>query len=292
MRKFVFTLVFVIIGIIYLSCSTKTANKTGSLSNFTQDIIKTYINDTLHIGINPVNDVLVLYTYEDTNYYYIRIFALDKKFRSHISDPIMGKAKHMGFTIYLTGIPIDLFYKTDSVPVKMPKEANSSVLIDPSYYVIYINKRMELDYLRTYRATTSSDISHLEAIAYKHFKTLRSTESSDQYVFSINEVQYYPEFPGGDNALDSFISFNFKINDKTMHQLSKEFRRTVVCISLLIDSNGNASYIRISQSSGNSEVDQEAIRVAKLITKFRFIPAQHRGCKVSVYYPLDFYDWY
>lgn len=292
MRKSILAHVFVITVFMYLSCSMKTTNKTGSLSDFTQDILKTYINDTLHRKINPENDVLVLYTYEDTNYYYIRIYSLDKNFRSHISGPIMGKIKYLGFTTYLTGIPTDLFYKTDTVPEKMPKLSKRWVLIDPSYYVIYINKQMELDYLRTKRINLDGDIGQIESIVHKHFKTFSTYESADQEVFLINEVQHLPEFPGGDNALDSFISLNFKINDWAVNQPSQESRKSLVCIKLFIDKDGNAFYKEISQSSSVSEIDQEAIRVATLITKFKFTPAQHRGRNVSVYYPLTIYDWY
>ncbi|MPN26169.1 hypothetical protein SDC9_173593 [bioreactor metagenome] len=61
-----------------------------------------------------------------------------------------------------------------------------------------------------------------------------------------------------------------------------------VVVSILIDKNGKATLNNISKSSNDTEIDNEALRVAKIICQYEFVPASHRGEKVNALFPVVF----
>jgi hypothetical protein len=278
-----------------MSCNLQTKEAQTALSDFIQDLLQAYINDSAHSGINFESKVLVLYTEDIINHFYIEIFSIDKNHLHMVKEPVLGKTCYSGITIYLTGFLIDNFFQIYDLktPSKIrSKPPNPYVIIDPSYYKIYLNKRMELDYLKTLRINNYNGIEEIESIVQKHFNTTSSYESADNHVFYSHQVQHPPMFPGGDTALMKYISRNFSLSGETTPQPSAYIRRVLVSVNLFIDREGNACFFNVPQTSGDYHIDQEAIRVAKLISEAQFEPAQHRGQSVKVIDQISFYDWY
>lgn len=92
-------------------------------------------------------------------------------------------------------------------------------------------------------------------------------------------VEHMPEFPGGTNELMKFLGKNIKYPVKA-HKEGIQGR--VIC-QFVVDSKGNVHSPKIVKSV-SPELDQEAIRVIKLMPKWK--PGMQRGQKVSVKYTI------
>ena len=88
-------------------------------------------------------------------------------------------------------------------------------------------------------------------------------------------VENMPEFPGGDEALLSFIAQNIRY-PKTAQRLGIEGR---VTLSYVIDKDGSITNIEIIKGIG-AGCDEEAIRVLKLLPNYS--PGKQRGVPVKV----------
>lgn len=88
-------------------------------------------------------------------------------------------------------------------------------------------------------------------------------------------VEDMPEFPGGDEALLSFIAQNIKY-PKTAQRLGVEGRVTLFYV---IDKDGSITNIEIIKGIG-AGCDEEAIRVLKLLPNYT--PGKQRGVPVKV----------
>ncbi|WP_421763721.1 energy transducer TonB [Ekhidna sp.] len=96
-------------------------------------------------------------------------------------------------------------------------------------------------------------------------------------------VEDMPEFPGGENALLSFIAKNIKY-PKRAARMGIEGRVTA---TFIIDRDGAITDIKIIRGIG-AGCDEEAIRVLKLLPKFS--PGKQRGVpvKVQMQLPVNF----
>ena len=93
----------------------------------------------------------------------------------------------------------------------------------------------------------------------------------------------FPEFPGGDDSLYTFIQNNLKYpKDAYLHKIEG-----LVVVEFVIDTAGNVSDIKILKGI-NNELDKEATRVVGLMNKWR--PAEQNGekVKVSLSLPISF----
>ena len=88
-----------------------------------------------------------------------------------------------------------------------------------------------------------------------------------------------PEFPGGDEALFKFIAHNVMYPD---YERENDIQGRVV-LSFIIDTNGAISNIEVKKSASKG-LDAEAIRVVKLLPKFK--PGKQQGKPVRVTYVL------
>lgn len=96
-------------------------------------------------------------------------------------------------------------------------------------------------------------------------------------------VEEMPEFPGGEQALLSFIAKNIKY-PKPAKRMGIEGRVTV---SFVIDQDGSITNIEVLRGIG-AGCDEEAIRVLKLLPNFS--PGKQRGVpvKVQMQLPVNF----
>lgn len=59
-------------------------------------------------------------------------------------------------------------------------------------------------------------------------------------------------------------------------------------VDIVIDKNGKATLKGIAKSSNDTEIDNEALRVAKIVCQYSFVPASHRGEKANAIFPVMF----
>ena len=101
--------------------------------------------------------------------------------------------------------------------------------------------------------------------------------STDQQVF--NFVEQSPEFPGGEQALIQFLQQNITYPD--MERDSDIQGKVLVRFVVLEDGSVSNVVVVKSVSPG---LDNEAVRVVKLLPKFK--PGYQQGKPVKVYYNL------
>ena len=106
-------------------------------------------------------------------------------------------------------------------------------------------------------------------------KATAAIDSKDEDVIFI-EVESKPEFPGGQQALLKFIN-----NNKKYPSILQEngIQGSVIC-QFVVEKDGSISNIQVNRSSGEPSFDREAIRVMKLMPKWK--PGKQRGKPVRV----------
>lgn len=89
-------------------------------------------------------------------------------------------------------------------------------------------------------------------------------------------LEEWPEFPGGDKAFDEFIDDNINYPEPE----KEDGIEGIVKVQFVVNKNGSIEQIRISQSSGNRSFDAEALRVVRLMPKYK--PGKQNGHAVRV----------
>jgi TonB family protein len=97
-------------------------------------------------------------------------------------------------------------------------------------------------------------------------------------IFSI--VEDMPQFPGGDAGMQRFLAQN-----TNYPEIAKANNISgVVWVNYVVNQSGIVQGVRIARSSGNTELDQEALRVVSALPNFT--PGRHRGQPVSVIFTV------
>ena len=106
-------------------------------------------------------------------------------------------------------------------------------------------------------------------------------DESDTTVFV--KVEQMPEFPNGNQALFTYLSENIKCPVVTY-----ELRGGRAICEFIVNKDGSITNIHISQSSADSLLDKEALRIIKQMPNW--IPGKHKGHVVRVRYivPISF----
>ena len=92
-------------------------------------------------------------------------------------------------------------------------------------------------------------------------------------------VDVMPEYPGGTQALYTFLAKNIKY-PKTAKKNNVE---GIVYVKFVVDENGNVKNPVIIRGIG-AGCDEEVIRVVKKMPKWK--PGEINGIKIAVYYTL------
>lgn len=107
-------------------------------------------------------------------------------------------------------------------------------------------------------------------------------QNDEDVVFII--VEQVPEFPGGKEALIKFLSENVKYP-----QVAKEnkIEGRVVC-QFVVDKDGTITDVTVVKSGGDASLDKEAVRVLRMMPKWK--PGMQKGKPVRVKYtvPVNF----
>lgn len=107
---------------------------------------------------------------------------------------------------------------------------------------------------------------------------LENREIPEDEIFMICEKM--PEFPGGELELRKFIAKNviYPEDAKAKKQQGK------VYVKFVIDTEGNVRDVELARGTGIESIDNEAIRVVKLLPKWE--PGMQRGEAVNVSYTV------
>jgi TonB family protein len=105
--------------------------------------------------------------------------------------------------------------------------------------------------------------------------------SSENKVFMV--VERMPEFPGGEEAMNKFIQKNIVYPDM---ERSNDIQGRVV-VGFVVEKDGSLSDFQIKKSV-STDIDKEAIRVVKLLPKFRPGMQQGKAVRLQYFLPIAF----
>jgi TonB family protein len=277
-----------IVIIVFMVCnfvsSCKTENKNNIiLTDFTKELISLYINDIKYLGAKNRKDEIIIISVADTLYYYISIFANNSKEYIFCRDDFVGQTLYLEHLIRVFGDDASILYSIKEKNKNLKKCKQDSIVYDPSVWQVCFHKDLSFCKMKTYRVLVDEDISAIQNLAKKYFNVCDTThERSENGIYQWNEVENSPAFALGEDSLRHLIFSNFEVKSNDVQG------KIPVVVDILIDTNGKATLSKISKSSNNTEIDNEALRVAEIVCQYEFISASHRGEKVNTLFPVVF----
>jgi TonB family protein len=108
------------------------------------------------------------------------------------------------------------------------------------------------------------------------------TQVSEEEVFNVVEVQ--PEFPGGTQALMKYLSDNIKYPSISQENGSQGR----AYINFIVDTDGSITDVKVMRSSGDVNLDKEAVRVVSGMPKWKPGKQGDRTVRVRYTLPIKF----
>lgn len=263
----------------FVSCQAKKGNNNVKITDFTKDLISLYINDALNIDAKNRKDEIIVTAVADTSYYYLSVFANNHKEYKFCREDFIGKTVYLGHTVKVFGDKNPMFYFVNEEIKKQGRCKDNCTEYDPNVWYISFYKDKTFNKMRTYKTTPSEDISEIQKLAKKYFKVSQTITNE---IFQSYEVENEPKFVLGEDVLRKLISSNFEKHKQG------NFGNVPLAVNIIVDEKGKATFKGIVKSSNDTELDNEAIRVAEIICQYDFIPASHRGKTVKAIYPIVF----
>lgn len=263
----------------FISCS---GNRDIVLTDFTKELISIYLNDSEHIQAQKRKDEIILISTTDSLYYTLLIFSNNSKSYKYETFDFVGRTIYMGHSIKAFGDKIPIFYSGNNFVKQKRQDIPNMKEYDPSVWQVSFYKDSSFCKMRTYKTTPSENIADIENLAKKYFKISRPSTNE---IYQLYEVETEPQFILGNDSLRQIITSNFKRVKRAPMQ-----GKIPVVVDVLIDKHGIAKLIGIRKSSGDTVIDEEALKVAKIICQYKFIPATHRGETIETIFPIMFLD--
>ena len=263
----------------FISCS---GSRDIVLTDFTKELISIYLNDSEHIQAQKRKDEIILISTTDSLYYTLLIFSNNSKSYKYETFDFVGRTIYMGHSIKAFGDKIPIFYSGNNFVKQKRQDIPNMKDYDPSVWQVSFYKDSSFCKMRTYKTTPSENIADIENLAKKYFKISRPSTNE---IYQLYEVETEPQFILGNDSLRQIITSNFKRVKRAPMQ-----GKIPVVVDVLIDKHGIAKLIGIRKSSGDTVIDEEALKVAKIICQYKFIPATHRGETVETIFPIMFLD--
>ena len=263
----------------FISCS---GNRDIVLTDFTKELISIYLNDSEHIQAQKRKDEIILISTTDSLYYTLLIFSNNSKSYKYETFDFVGRTIYMGHSIKAFGDKIPIFYSGNNFVKQKRQDIPNMKEYAPSVWQVSFYKDSSFCKMRTYKTTPSENIADIENLAKKYFKISRPSTNE---IYQLYEVETEPQFILGNDSLRQIITSNFKRVKRAPMQ-----GKIPVVVDVLIDKHGIAKLIGIRKSSGDTVIDEEALKVAKIICQYKFIPATHRGETVETIFPIMFLD--
>jgi len=263
----------------FISCQAKKGDNNVILTDFTKDLISLYINDALNIDAKNRKDVIIVTAVADTSYYYLSVFSNNRKEYKFCREDFIGQTLYLGHLVRIFGDESSMFYSANEKVKKQKPCKDNYTEYDPDVWQICFYKDKSFNKMRTHKTTQNEDISDIQSLAEKYFKVSQTITNE---VYQSYEIENEPKFVLGEDFLRNIISSNFKKHKQG------NFGKVPLAVNIIVDEKGKATFKGIVKSSNDTELDNEAIRVAEIICQYDFIPASHRGETVKAIYPIVF----
>ena len=252
-----------------------------TLTDFTQDFLDLYLNDENNLDNDEHKSDILIITRSDSLYFQFSVEFDICKYSSY-GDNFVGENLYKDNKISVFGDYESLFYsvKGKSTP-KKPKKGLGDIC-DPNVWIFTLHKDLSFCKMKTFKWIGNEDISKIQNLAGKYFKISPNIHEDEvhknEYFSRYDGIENAAKFALGENSLKRLISSNLKklepISEKTQ-------RKGATFITILVDKNGKASLYGIQKPSSSTEFDDEALRFAELLCKYKFIPASHRGQAIN-----------
>ncbi len=125
----------------------------------------------------------------------------------------------------------------------------------------------------------SKDVDELKSEVLTNTSTTQTVTDSIEQIFSV--VEEMPEYPDGNGEMMKFISKNMHIDKNRYMETNANITKAYV--QFVVGKDGSILNPKITKA-GNPELDKEAIRIVKMMPKWK--PGKQNGKPVSVTYNL------
>lgn len=166
----------------------------------------------------------------------------------------------------------DFFNNADSIKVTFTSKAKPVAV---RFNDLGLDNKYLANYVYVFKKGDNDIYSKKEQIEKESKSKEEQNESESNKIFNGDDVDQQPSFPGGTNALNTFIASNLKY---PVWAQEKGIQGRVV-VKFIVEKDGSISNVEVDRSVGPS-LDNEAMRVIKNMPKW--IPGQINGKAVKV----------
>lgn len=174
----------------------------------------------------------------------------------------------------------DFFHNADSIKVTFTSKAKPVAV---RFNDLGLDNKYLANYVYVFKKGDNDIYSKKEQNEKESKSKEEQNESESNKIFNGDDVDQQPSFPGGTNALNTFIASNLKY---PVWAQEKGIQGRVV-VKFIVEKDGSISNVEVDRSVYPS-LDNEAMRVIKNMPKW--IPGQINGkaVKVECSYPFVF----
>lgn len=166
----------------------------------------------------------------------------------------------------------DFFNNADSIKVTFTSKAKPVAV---RFNDLGLDNKYLANYVYVFKKGDNDIYSKKEQNEKESKSKEEQNESESNKIFNGDDVDQQPSFPGGTNALNTFIVSNLKYPVFTQE---KGIQGRVV-VKFIVEKDGSISNVEVDRSV-NPVLDNEAMRVVKAMPKW--IPGQLNGKAVKV----------
>lgn len=166
----------------------------------------------------------------------------------------------------------DFFHNADSIKVTFTSKAKPVAV---RFNDLGLDNKYLANYVYVFKKGDNDIYSKKEQKEKESKSKEEQNESESNKIFNGDDVDQQPSFPGGTNALNTFILSNLKY---PVWAQEKGIQGRVV-VKFIVEKDGSISNVEVDRSVSPS-LDNEAMRVVKAMPKW--IPGQINGKTVKV----------
>ena len=174
----------------------------------------------------------------------------------------------------------DFFHNADSIKVTFTSKAKPVAV---RFNDLGLDNKYLANYVYVFKKGDNDIYSKKKKKKKESKSKEEQNESESNKIFNGDDVDQQPSFPGGTNALNTFIVSNLKY---PVFAQEKGIQGRVV-VKFIVEKDGSISNVEVIQSV-DPDLDNEAMRVIKNMPKWN--PAKQNGTEVRAYYyvPVTF----
>ena len=166
----------------------------------------------------------------------------------------------------------DFFHNADSIKVTFTSKAKPVAV---RFNDLGLDNKYLANYVYVFKKGDNDIYSKKEQKEKESKSKEEQNESESNKIFNGDDVDQQPSFPGGTNALNTFIVSNLKY---PVFAQEKGIQGRVV-VKFIVEKDGSISNVEVDRSV-DPDLDNEAMRVVKAMPKW--IPGQINGKAVKV----------